>query len=349
MEMTQEFHMRARNALLGLAIGDAISWPAMYHRSHALPPWTRRIRREIDTRREEAGVLRVSMPFSLNQSPDAFDLMPTDDAEWAAWMMTNLLQHECRVEMRSVEESWRSLAQDSRPVRGWVSTKTALENLRKSIAPPMSGTDNPHYFDDGAICRTIPIGIACAGSPDEAMRQAAIEAAVTNAEDGIWVAQAAAAGISVGCAGGSIDEVVAAALAALPAKSWSRRTVEHAIALVNRDLSLLEQIPALHSIQNAEYSDGCVGPETLALALAVVSATRGAFQESLLGSLAFAKGADAVPSLVAALSGCLSSRNEIGSTWEQGLNRLRGLSIPAMAGCEYLNLVEQFIIECEKR
>jgi ADP-ribosylglycohydrolase len=347
--MIKEFHTRARNALLGLAVGDALSWHAMYHRSQTLPAWTRRIRREMDAQREEAGVLRVPMPFSLNQSPDAFELTPTDDAEWAAWMMTNLLQHSGRIDERSVQESWRLLAQESRPVCGWVSTKIALENLRNNIAPPMSGRNNPHYFDDGAICRAIPIGIAYAGAPEEAARMTAIDAEVTNAEDGVWVAQAAAASMSVACAGGTVDEVINAAVAVLPGESWSHRSVTQALAAVDRTVPLLEQIPTFHHILNVEYSDGCVGPETLALAFSILSATRGSFSESLFGALAFAKGADTLLALVGALSGGLSSTNVIPLSWERPLRTLRGVSIPTFAGCEYLKLVEQFTTECENR
>src|SRR5512141_2275250 len=76
------FETRARNALLGLALGDAIGWTAMYHRAHTLPAWTRRRRREIDAQREETNVLRIPMPFSLNQPSETFDLCPTDDTEW---------------------------------------------------------------------------------------------------------------------------------------------------------------------------------------------------------------------------------------------------------------------------
>ncbi len=42
------YEVRAKGALYGLAIGDAVGWPALYHRTYTLPFWTRRLRREID-------------------------------------------------------------------------------------------------------------------------------------------------------------------------------------------------------------------------------------------------------------------------------------------------------------
>jgi ADP-ribosylglycohydrolase len=217
---------RARNSLLGLAVGDAIGWPAMFHRSLLLPPWTRRIRREIDVQREDAGVLRVPMPFSLNQPAGAFSPCPTDDTEWAAWTMKNLLANGCAVEERWVADEWLSLAAQEKGVRGGVSTHAAIENLRRGILPPFSGRDNPHYFDDGSMCRAVPIGIACAGNPALAASATRIDAAVTNFEDGIWTACAVAAAVSIACAGGDRQSVIDAALNALPTDSWSRLFVE---------------------------------------------------------------------------------------------------------------------------
>ncbi|HAV24309.1 MAG: hypothetical protein A3H45_04570 [Ignavibacteria bacterium RIFCSPLOWO2_02_FULL_55_14] len=347
--MTQGFRTRATNALLGMAIADAIGWPSMYHRSRALPAWTRRIRREMDAQREDSGVLRVPMPFSLNQPPDAFDLFPTDDTEWSAWMMKNLVRDRCRVTTESVAESWLALAKHEESVRGWVSTQTALENFRQGALPPATGRDNPHYFDDGAVCRAIPIGAACSSSPEEAVRMAGLESAATNAEDGIWVAQAAASAISVGCAGGSVDDVIHAAVRVLPEGSWSQRIVTQALAAVDSDKTMIDLVPVLSSFVNVEYSDGCAGPETLAVSLAVVSAAKGSFTESLFGALAFAKCADGVPPLVAALSGALASSNVIPNEWQKSLRSLRGLSIPSMAGCDLIALVEEFITACEKR
>lgn len=347
--MMPDFRTRAVNALLGLAIGDAISWPSMFHRSRTLPAWTRRIRRDIDAQREASGVLNVPMPFSLNQPAEALDLYPTDDTEWAAWTMTNFLQNRGKITEGLILDSWRALAEESLPVRGWVSTRVALENIRKGILPPASGSDNPHYFDDGAICRAIPIGIAFASTPEEAARLAAAEAAVTNAEDGVWVAQAAAVGMGRCCSGGSAQDVVRAAVAVLPERSWSRRIVDEALRVTSQRLPLIEHLPPLARLANVEYSDGCAGPETLALALAIISVTGGSFTESVFAALAFAKSADALPAFVAALSGGLTQQAMIPSSWSDTMRSLRGVCVPKLAGCDYPALVERFVTACEDR
>lgn len=80
-----DIKQRAKNAMIGLAIGDSISWTSMFHRSVLLPPWTRRIRREIDAASETTNVIVTPMPFSLNQPAKYFNISPTDETEWAAF------------------------------------------------------------------------------------------------------------------------------------------------------------------------------------------------------------------------------------------------------------------------
>jgi ADP-ribosylglycohydrolase len=337
-----DLERRGRNALLGLALGDALGWPAMYHRSRLLPAWTRRIRREMDAEREDSGVLRIPVPFSLNQPRTSFDPGPTDDTEWAAWMMQGLLDHGCTVDPQWITGVWLALAQDT--VRGWVSTHTALDNLRRGILPPLSGSDNPHYFDDGAVPRAVPVGIAYAGRPTEAASAAAIDAAVTNSEEGIWVASGVAASVSVACAGGSSTEAVEAAREALPEGSWPRRLLDAATGV--HGAPVLEVLASLHELQSVEYSDGCIGPETVATALAIISCSGNRFTEALTAATALPRGADMVPAIVGAIAGALAKDDPIPEMWERALGTLRGISIPALAGKDYLGLVTMFTSAC---
>ena len=87
-----DLKQRAVNAMIGLAIGDALSWTAMFHRSVLLPPWTRRKRREIDIESEMTNVIITPMPFSLNQPAQHFAISPTDETEWAAFTADILLR-----------------------------------------------------------------------------------------------------------------------------------------------------------------------------------------------------------------------------------------------------------------
>ncbi len=355
-----DLQRRARSALFGLAMGDALCWPAMFHRSRLLPSWPRRLRREMEAQEEETGVLRIPMPFSLNQPAEVFDLCPTDDTEWAAWTMDLLLDRSVfppsertsrsavprSMDTGRVTAAWIALARSGQQIRAGVSTAAALENLRRGLLPPRSGQENPHYFDDGAACRAVPIGLAFAGDPGAACRAAASDASVTNYEDGVWTAQAVAAAVSTACAGEPASAVIDAALEALPPRSWSRHTVEEALRISGRKEPAFQLIPLLHDIVNKEYSYGSVGPETLALTLGIISRLGGNFEGAVTMANAFAKTADALPALVGALSGAIAPQEEIGPAWRQCIDGLRGISIPAMKGRSYLELVDTFVGDC---
>jgi ADP-ribosylglycohydrolase len=344
-----EFLSRARNSLLGLAVGDALGWPAMHHRSRLLPRETRELRRRIEVQREEAGVLRVPLPFSANRPAETFRPGSTDDTEWAAWMIERLLRTNALVTSEAVEHDWMDLAGQGHRILGGVSTQAALANLRKGIKPPASGRENPHYHDDGAMCRAVPIGLAYAGRPDGAIRAAEREAMVTNSEDGVWVAAAVAAAVSVASVGARGPEVIDVAKRALPAGSWSRWVVDQALHLPTGDGGRLDFLYHLQSINSVEYSDGCVGPETLALLLAIVAREGGKFEEALLTASGIPRAADTLPAIVGAVCGAMVTDRVIPADWLEELKILRGIALPTMEGKNYPSLIESFLALCAPR
>lgn len=338
-----DLRQRARNAMLGLAIGDALGWPAMFHRSRLLPPWTRRIRREMDAASEASGVLPPAMPFSLNQPASAFDIGPTDDAEWAAHTATILLSRDGDFDAVLLD-AWLALARSADKIRGGVGVQAALNNLRRGIRPPRSGRENPHYFDDGALARAVPIGVFHAGNPVKAARLAGIEASVTNAEDGVWAAQALAAAVSLACAGKPADELLEESMAFLPAASLTRSKVDEAMAIVKHPGSLFSFLPELQNrVLNREYSYGNAAPETLALAFAVVKTEGRDFERAVLGAASIGKAADSLPGAVGAVAGAMTGEDVTGDTWLAAVSRLKGICIPALAGANYLELTDRLV------
>ena len=339
--MSNELRIRACNAMFGLALGDALSWPAMFHRSYLLPFWTRRIRREIEAATEHTNALPLAMPFSLNRPAQVYLPGPTDDSEWAAFTTQQLLQAQGEVEAESLLKSWLILA-ESDNIRGSVGIQATLENLRKGKSAPACGYDNPHYFDDGALPRAVPIGIANAGNPRKAADAAAIDAQITNAEDGLWAAKAMAAAISAACGGHSSESVITHARVELPENSWIQRTVQHALSLCEASSSTFELILQLHgAIINREYNYGNIAPETMALLLAIVRHTQGEFEAAVMMATTFAKTADSVPALAGALCGAMTNRAILSPICQERLRSLHGICIPALAGVNFIALVEQ--------
>jgi len=330
---------RGVGAMLGLAVGDAIGWPALYHRSYQLPPWTWRIRRELDAEAESTGLIRPPVPFSLNQPSDPLHLGPTDDSEWAAFTAHWLVRAGGAPTESSLVEAWFALRNADLPIRGSLSIQAAMANLRRGLRPPASGHDNPHYFDDGACIRAVPIGIVHAGDPAGAAELAALEAAVTNSLDGLWGARAMAAAIAAACGGAALEAVIAAAVAELPPDSWIGRTVATALAIATPGTSALAALPLLSDgIVNHVYSYATAAPETVALALAIVRLTGGDLERGTMLAASVARTADSVPAVVGAISGALFGAEAVPSSWWDRCRTLQGICLPQLAGTDLVAL-----------
>jgi ADP-ribosylglycohydrolase len=333
---------RAANAMIGLAIGDAVSWTSMFHRSYLLPLWTRRIRREMDAASENDNLILHPLPFSLNQPPEYFNISPTSSTEWAAFSAGILLRNISTDYSKSVLEEWIKLLNSDSPVRGAVSTQSALNNLKNGLLPPQTGKENPHYFDDSAMPRSVPIGIICAGEPGKAVHMSEIDAGITNSEDGIWAAQAMAAAISLACSGKNISEVIKLSYDYLPESSWIRRIAGEALEITASGKSIFSIFPELHNkIVNREYSYGNAAPETMALMFSIVEMHGNDFEKALTTACCFAKSSETLPAMVGALSGALNAEPIASENWMESLKFLKGISIPSLSGFDYLELVEK--------
>jgi ADP-ribosylglycohydrolase len=328
--------------MIGLAIGDAIGWTSIFHRSFLLPPWTRRIRREIDASSEKTNVIIQPMPFSLNQLAEHFNISPTFNTEWAAFATEIILSSGYESYNDSALKEWNKLAQSNETIRGSVGTQTALNNLRKGLQPPQCGSENPHYFDDSAMSRAVPIGIYCIGQPDRAAHLAEIDASITNCEDGVWAAKAIAVAISLICAGQNINDAIDAAHQYLLRTSWIRRTVEEALLIIRESKSVFSILPELQNeIVNQEYSYGNVAPETLALAFAIAKLHGSNFELAVMTAASFPKSSETLPAMVGALVGVVQSTAIASESWLNAISKLKGICIPSLEGKNYLSLVER--------
>jgi ADP-ribosylglycohydrolase len=337
-----EIKQRAQNAMIGLAIGDALSWTSLFHRSVLLPSWTRRKRREMEAMSETTNVIVTPMPFSLNQPVQQFNISPTDKTEWAVFSAEILLENNFSSYDQSVLKEWMKLAHSKDPILGSISTQAAFHNLRNGIHPPQSGKQNPHYFDDGAMSRAVPIGIVCAGQPDKAAKLANIDATVTNSEDGVWAAQAMAVTISLVCTGENITNAINEAYQYLPASSWIKRTVDEALKIAEKGNSIFSILPDIqNNIVNREYSYGNVAPETLALTFVIVRLHGNNFETAVSTALAFAKSGETLPAIVGALVGANLSNEIASESWLNAIGTLKGICIPSLAGMNYLTLIEK--------
>ena len=342
--------IKTRNAMMGLAIGDALGWSAMYHRSFLLPPWTRRLRRDIEADSENSGTIGQALPFSLNRDSSVFLPGPTDDSEWAAFTGSLLLENNGSVTSDMLVRKWKELAETPDLLRAKASVKGALKNLSLGLLPPVTGHDNPAYYDDAAVSRAVPIGVAYAGNPNEAARLANLEASVTNAEDGIYAAQAMSVAIALACSGSSLREVIDSSVRQLPAGSWIRRNVDLVLSRTLKSASLVSAVAELSEhVVNREYNSGTAAPETFAMALGVLQLTDGDFERGVTASALVAKTADSLPAFVGAISAALCDNPVTTPYWDERLSVLHGICIPSNKGKSFLTIVNGLALMAESR
>ncbi|MEU1387736.1 MULTISPECIES: ADP-ribosylglycohydrolase family protein [unclassified Nonomuraea] len=312
---------RIRGAFIGLAVGDAVGWPAARHRAALHAPWSRRLHRELDAFAEEHRVTTLPVPFALNQPIAPLAVGPSDDAEWLAWTLLTI--------DRPRAAAFRELT----GVRARISVATALDNLARGVEPPASGHDNPHHFDDAAAVRAVAFG-ALGRDPTE-------DAQVTNAGDGLLGAQAMAAAVAAAVASGSVGQAVAAALAVLPADTAIGHNARVALAAAREAGDPFGAVPALDAaLLDHVYSYGVGAAQTVPVALALAEAAGGDLARAVPAAACLSALADSAPALTGALAGAAGGYGAIPEGWLAPARTLAGCCLPELAGKDLIELTK---------
>jgi len=332
--MTDRFD-RVYGGLLGLALGDAIGYPAAMHRGLRLAPWQRAFQRRTDLEMLEHRVLRLTLPFGFGRGDDALLPGPTDDTEMAALTARILVAHRGAPTSADFAEEWRRLARHADELWTGLAEKAAIENLRRGLDPPATGGDNPQWYDDGAVARAVPAGLAWSGQPAQAARVAALDAAVTHADEGVWAARAMAAAVSLLADGAGLDAALAAGRAEFPAESWIAWIDGRVAALAEKHAAPADLALALsQDVLTRAYSYANAAAETVPAAFALAQATEGDLWQGALVANMCARAADSLPAMVGALAGTMRGSGAVSRDWEQALRTLRGVCVPALAGVD---------------
>jgi ADP-ribosylglycohydrolase len=336
---------RMSGALFGLAAGDSIGGAALRHRTIRLGTkrsWLWRHAVEMDRQH----VMRVPEPFTLGR-PEPLELSGTDDTEYAVVVANILATLPNAFDVTHLVNGWREWLVDT-PDDIWegVSEASARVNLLKGLLPPQTGNDNPHHYDDSSVARSVPIGIAFHSDPDRAASVAASFASITNAEDGVWAASAFAAMVAHLVRGDALDVALSAARSQIPSGSWTDRCLQQADReLAAADGNAFAAIPGLNDrVVNASYSFGNVAPETLSVAIAILS-TQPAHLEVGLGIAAMLpKQSESLPAMIGAALGARDGVRLLPAAWVSSLDRLKGHIVPRTRGLSLSETANQLAV-----
>ncbi|MFJ4540721.1 ADP-ribosylglycohydrolase family protein [Streptomyces tibetensis] len=305
---------RARGALLGLAVGDALGAPAENMKpSEIRARWGR-------------------ITGYVAENPAG-----TDDTEYAIFSGLLLARHGSALTPGHVEAAWHEWIADREegPFRGaGFSERGTLENLRRGLAAPISA-QHRHAWSDGLAMRAAPFGVFAAGRPAEAARLVAVDGSVSHDGEGIHGGRAVAAGVAAAMAGAPPDAVVAAALAVVPDDSWTARSLRRAVAVAHRGERAVRSAVV---IGGYPWTD--LAPEAVALAFGAYAAADGDFEQSVLTAVNMGRDADTTAAVAGALAGATRGVSAIPQAWATPIGPVHGRCLPAMAGYHVLDVAD---------
>lgn len=305
---------RARGALLGLAVGDALGAPAENMKPSEIRARWGRITGYVADR--PAG---------------------TDDTEYAIFSGLLLARYGATLTPVHVETAWHEWIADREegPFRGaGFSERGTLENLRRGLAAPISA-QHRHAWSDGLAMRAAPHGVFAAGRPAEAARLVAIDGSVSHDGEGIYGGQAVAAGVAAAMAGAAPVAVVASALAVVPDDSWTARCLRRAMTAAHRGERAVRSAVV---IGGYPWTD--LAPEAVALAFGAYAAADGDFADAVLTAVNMGRDADTTAAVAGALAGATHGAAAIPPAWAAAIGPARGTCLPAIAGHHVLEVAD---------
>ena len=304
---------RARGALLGAAVGDALGAPC-----------------EGRSAQEIRALYGVITGFVTESGAG------TDDTDFTLFNAHIVRTYGPGVTPAQVEAEWRDkLLAPGRAYRpGGFSDVISTRNLLAGLQPPHSGAFGHQMWSDGVAMAISAAGIRCPGDPAAAARLAAALGSISNGRDGIFAAQAVAAAISVAMAGADPAQMMKAALDAPPADSWTaralRRAADVAVHAAGDPEAALEEIGAALVVPWWPWAD--LATEAVPLAFAALLVTGGDFARAVPYGVRFGRDADTIGAIVGSMAGAYGGEEAIPPAWRARVQASTGACIGFVAG-----------------
>lgn len=318
--MVNDLVNRARGALIGLAVGDALGSPTEGKTPRAIKQqWN-----------------RVTDFLSDAQ-------VGTDDTEYALFSAKMLLQHGRGLTSELAARAWKNdIISAANAYKGaGFSEMLTIANLRKGLMPPQSG-QHLHSWSDGLAMRVAPYGIAAAGAPQLAAQFAEIDGAVSHSGEGIYGGRAVAAAVAAAMHGAALQETVEAALTVIPANSWTARAIIDGVRIGSQCDDVWEAIQPLYDqIACVYYHWTDLAPEAVGLAFGILTAAKGNFVEAVLGSVNVGRDTDTIAAICGTITGASAGENHIPATWSARIATAKGNCIKAVHGMHIPEVAEQ--------
>lgn len=316
----EELRSRARGCLAGLAAGDALGRPA-----------------------EGMEPDQIAARWGRIEGYVAETPLGSDDTEYALLTAKALLRYRSEFSADRVAQLWRDevCGQEGGFAGGGFSEMATIRNLERGHLPPRSG-QHAHGWSDGLAMRVAPIGIAAAGNPDLASRWALEDGRVSHSHEGIYAGQAVAVAVAVAMAGADAETAFDAALGAVPADSWTARSM-----LVASDI--VETAPdwdttARHAVARLavhRYYWADLAPEAVSLAFVAVLAGGGDFRETVLNAVNLGRDADTIAAMAGAMVGASAGIETVPEDWLSAVSVAPGVCLSTTKGMHPMQVADE--------
>lgn len=316
----QKLQDKARGALIGLAIGDSFG----------------------DAARNQNNQLSYGFTADFNKGAS----WSTDDTEFALLTALTLIDCQGKLTSQHVVNRWlEHVATQDELKRGGASEFEASINLRKGLRPPFTGRYNAYSHSDGAAMRMAPVGILFAGDPQRAIEVAQIDAEISHDREGIWGAQAVAAAVAVAMADGTIEEILAAAMSAIPKGAWFEYAMTKAFDIVDKARGdVLEAWMPLHDELWTSYKAAV--SEAVAQAFGVLKLCNNNFRMGVTWAGNFGRDADTIGAICGAVLGAKYGASCIPPRWIEKTRHPTGTCLAFTKGLDLLQVADQLADCC---
>lgn len=266
----------------------------------------------------------------------------SDDTEYTLYAAKLVLEHSVGLTRHSVAEAWlRDIVPLPGPFKGaGFSELAAAENLRRGLRPPHSGK-HIHSWSDGFAMRVVPFATLYPGNPTRACALAQEDGVVSHAGEGLYSGLAVTAAISVALAGASLENIKVAALGAVPASSWTARSLEEGWQLGSKHGTAKSAIDDLYNaLAVTHYPWADLGPEAVGLTFGLLRAGQGNFEESVLAAVNLGRDADTVAALIGAILGASLGFEALPIKWHAAVGVVTGRCLPSVHGMDIYQVAE---------
>lgn len=343
-------YKRAQGALLGLAMGDSITHSSMQRTRYAAPLWMERILGRISASDRTYNIDRFVVPFIMNQDPNLLLMSPSSRTEWVIFSSQLLLEAQGELSLDVVSDYWmQHIVSQREQVRSGLAERSAIINLSRGLQAPISGMDNPLFYDDGAISRAVGIGVRFSRDPQKAAKNAQIESMISHNEDGVWGAMAMACAIACLVDGAESEEAIERAVEYLPQGSWIRQQWELTCKVDQQGdpFDILLELDS--SVVDKTYSYANLAPQTLPIAFALFKKAQGDLVQGIALANCLPRVSDSVVPFIGALLGAQEGIAAISPEWRTRLSKVRGTFVPNARGCDLAELAVQLMDLSEGR